>query len=79
MAHEDSVTSLDIDPTGLHVVSAGHDRSLRVWDICSKKCVNEFSAHRRKHDEAIHSVRFHPTLPFMARFESQCLTFNSLF
>lgn len=35
VAHLDSVTSLDIDPSGLTLVSGGHDCSVRFWDIVS--------------------------------------------
>jgi len=33
LAHQDAVTSLDIDPAGLTLVSGGHDCSVRFWDI----------------------------------------------
>lgn len=33
LAHLDAVTSLDIDPAGLTLVSGGHDCSVRFWDI----------------------------------------------
>lgn len=33
IGHLDSVTSLDIDPSGLTLVSGGHDCSVRFWDI----------------------------------------------
>ncbi len=46
---------------------AGHDRSIRMWDVASRRCVSEFTAHRRKYDEAIHAVRFHSSLPYLAR------------
>ncbi|PWN17923.1 WD40 repeat-like protein [Microstroma glucosiphilum] len=31
--HKDAVTSLDIDPAGLKLLSAGHDGALRIWEI----------------------------------------------
>lgn len=33
IGHLDSVTSLDVDPSGLTLVSGGHDCSVRFWDI----------------------------------------------
>ncbi|KAK0548105.1 1,2-dihydroxy-3-keto-5-methylthiopentene dioxygenase [Tilletia horrida] len=33
VGHLDSVTTLDIDPAGLTLVSGGHDCSVRFWDI----------------------------------------------
>ncbi|VDM25429.1 unnamed protein product [Hydatigera taeniaeformis] len=45
---------------------AGHDASIRLWDVETRTCVQEFTSHRRKHDESIHSVAFHPTLPLIA-------------
>ncbi|KDN38707.1 WD40 repeat-like protein [Tilletiaria anomala UBC 951] len=33
--HQDAVTSLDIDPAGLTLVSGGHDCSVRFWDLVS--------------------------------------------
>lgn len=68
VGHQAAVSSLDFDPTGLYLVSCGHDRSIRVWDVASKKCVHEVTTHRHKHDEAIHAVRFHPTLAHFARY-----------
>jgi WD40 repeat protein len=59
-----------------HLVSnaaPGHDRSVRIWDIAGRRCVSEFTAHRRKFDEAIHSVRFHSSLPFLARYAFACV------
>lgn len=38
----------------------GHDSSVRLWDIGSRACLQEFTAHRKTYDEAIHTARFHP-------------------
>ena len=38
-AHLDAVTSLDIDPAGLTLVSGGHDCSVRFWDIAGGSLV----------------------------------------
>ncbi|CAG8522954.1 1082_t:CDS:10 [Paraglomus occultum] len=66
-AHLDSVTSLDIDPSGMILISGGHDASIRLWDILSgQTCVQEFMSHRRKSDEGVLCLQYHPTLPWLA-------------
>ncbi|KAI8140171.1 WD40-repeat-containing domain protein [Fennellomyces sp. T-0311] len=65
-AHLDAVSCLDIDPSGMALVSGGHDSSIRLWDISmSKTCMQEFSAHRRKGHEGVLSVQYHKTFPWM--------------
>ncbi|CAM0139791.1 unnamed protein product [Umbelopsis sp. WA50703] len=66
-AHLDGVTALDVDPSGLTLVSGGHDGSIRFWDISSstRACLQEFTAHRRKADEGVLSVQFHKNLPWL--------------
>ncbi|KAG0206009.1 hypothetical protein BGX28_002511 [Mortierella sp. GBA30] len=65
LSHLDAVSSLDIDPSGLVLCSGGHDGSVRLWDISSstRSCLQEFTGHRRKSDEGVTTVRYHPTLP----------------
>ncbi|MEQ2172186.1 hypothetical protein GOODEAATRI_018547 [Goodea atripinnis] len=41
--------------------SPRHDCSIRLWNMESKTCIQEFTAHRKKFDESIHDVAFHPT------------------
>ncbi|CAB4406266.1 unnamed protein product [Rhizophagus irregularis] len=67
LAHLDSITSLDIDPSGMILLSGGHDSSIRLWDIVStRQCIQEFVSHRRKSDEGVLSVQYHPSLPWIA-------------
>ncbi|VDN98564.1 unnamed protein product, partial [Rodentolepis nana] len=66
VAHLEGVTSISIDPRGTVLLSASHDASIRLWDVETRTCIQEFSSHRRKHDESILSVVFHPTLPLIA-------------
>eukprot|EP00002_Diphylleia_rotans_P027272 TRINITY_DN5465_c0_g2_i1.p2 TRINITY_DN5465_c0_g2~~TRINITY_DN5465_c0_g2_i1.p2 ORF type:complete len:102 (+),score=14.77 TRINITY_DN5465_c0_g2_i1:354-659(+) len=66
LAHSDSVSSLAIDPHGVNFVTSGHDSSIRFWDIASRECVNEISAHRNKYNEAIHCVAFHSSGTYTA-------------
>ncbi|WAR63909.1 hypothetical protein PtB15_16B68 [Puccinia triticina] len=52
LGHLDSVTSLSIDPTGLILVSGGHDCSIRFWDLTgSRTCLQEISSHRYKSNQ----------------------------
>ncbi|XP_043210226.1 striatin-3-like [Amphibalanus amphitrite] len=66
VAHQDAVTSLAVDPNGLYLLSGSHDCSVRLWNLETKQCVQEITAHRKKSDESIHCVGFHPTKPYIA-------------
>ncbi|XP_015218682.1 striatin isoform X2 [Lepisosteus oculatus] len=66
VAHLDAVTSLAVDPNGLYLMSGSHDCSIRLWNLESKTCIQEFTAHRKKFDESIHDVAFHPSKCFIA-------------
>ncbi|KAI9329538.1 WD40-repeat-containing domain protein [Obelidium mucronatum] len=63
LGHVNSVTSITISPTssGLYFASGGHDCSLRWWDIGTRTCIQEYSTHRKKDDEGIWDVSYHPT------------------
>lgn len=65
-AHTDAVTSLSVEPNGLLLLSGSHDGSLRLWNLESKSCLQEITAHRRKLDEAVLAVAFHPSRPLLA-------------
>ena len=41
IAHEAAVGSIAFDPSGLYMVSGGHDRSVRMWDVGTRTCVYE--------------------------------------
>uniref|UniRef100_A0A673MQ66 Striatin-4-like n=1 Tax=Sinocyclocheilus rhinocerous TaxID=307959 RepID=A0A673MQ66_9TELE len=66
VAHLDAVTCLATDPKGAYLISGSHDCSVRLWMLDNRTCVQEITAHRKKHDEAIHDVAFHPSQPFIA-------------
>ncbi|XP_028648737.1 striatin-4 [Erpetoichthys calabaricus] len=66
VAHLDAVTCLAADPSGVYLISGSHDCSVRLWMLDSRTCVQEITAHRKKHDEAIHDVAFHPSQPYIA-------------
>ncbi|XP_050300974.1 striatin-3 [Anthonomus grandis grandis] len=66
VAHLDAVTSLAVDPNGLYLLSGSHDCSIRLWHLDNKTCVQEMTAHRKKNDESIFDVAFHPSRPYIA-------------
>ncbi|XP_060530536.1 striatin isoform X2 [Cylas formicarius] len=66
VAHLDAVTSLAVDPNGLYILSGSHDCSIRLWHLDNKTCVQEITAHRKKFDESILDVAFHPSRPYIA-------------
>ena len=64
-------TLLDQDLTvlclqGVELLISGHDCSIRLWNLDSKTCVQEITSHRKKFDESIHDVAFHPSKPYIA-------------
>uniref|UniRef100_A0A336KGC5 CSON006515 protein n=1 Tax=Culicoides sonorensis TaxID=179676 RepID=A0A336KGC5_CULSO len=73
VAHLDAVTSLAIDSAGLYLLSGSHDCSIRLWNIDTKTCVQEITAHRKKFDESILDVAFHPSKPFIASAGSDAI------
>ncbi|XP_063697417.1 striatin-3-like [Culicoides brevitarsis] len=66
VAHLEAVTSLAIDAHGLYLLSGSHDCSIRLWNMDTKTCVQEITAHRKKFDESIFDVAFHPSKPYIA-------------
>ncbi|KAK2512318.1 hypothetical protein Q9966_016413 [Columba livia] len=66
VAHLDAVTCLAIDPSGGFLMSGSHDCSLRLWHWGHRACVQELPAHRRRHDEGVLGVTFHPQRPLGA-------------
>lgn len=67
VAHKDAVSCISIDPSGLYVMTGSHDSNVRFWDLVSKHCIQDISVtHRKKFDEAVHSVAYHASKPFVA-------------
>ncbi|KRZ74385.1 Striatin, partial [Trichinella papuae] len=74
VAHLDAVTCLSIDPNGLYLLSGSHDGSLRLWNVDTKMCLQETTAHRKKFDASLHAVAFHASRPMIASAGADGLT-----
>ena len=59
-----SISRSQFDPIFLEII--GHDCSVRLWNLETKTCVQEITAHRKKFDESIFDVAFHPSMPYIA-------------
>lgn len=66
VAHLENVTCLAIDAQQTCLASGSHDRSIRLWDLEQKNCLQELTVHQKKDDEAIHDVIFHSSKPYLA-------------
>ncbi len=62
LAHSEPVTVLDVSFQNNLIATTGLDSSLRLWDLRNYKCLREFSLHRKKYDESIFDIKFHPDL-----------------
>ena len=51
VAHTESVSSVTFHQNSC--ITGSHDGSVRIWDLSSKTCVQEFTAHRKKFDESV--------------------------
>jgi len=56
MAHAASISSLSLSPDGRELVTAGHDASLKFWDLEKRACTQETAAHRVMRGEGICAV-----------------------
>ena len=54
--HKNWVRGARFGPDGRLVASGGDDRTLRLWDIRTKRCVRIYD----DHSSSIHKVDFHP-------------------
>jgi len=69
LAHPASISSLDVDETGETLITSCHESSIRFWNIGSRKCDQDLSAHqthRRKNDEGITDICAHPCQTLIA-------------
>ena len=45
--HKETVSSVAFDKTGEHIISASKDRTIKVWNIASRKRVKELTGHKK--------------------------------
>ena len=57
LGHEQSVLAIAVDPSGRYIVSAGKDRSLKLWDAESSELL---TAKPQAHESAIYDVAISP-------------------
>ncbi|KAJ3039309.1 hypothetical protein HDV00_012301 [Rhizophlyctis rosea] len=62
IGHLDGVTTVDVAPGGLTMATGGHDCSIRWWDLSTRSCIQEYTGHRKKNDEGVWTVKYHPSL-----------------
>ncbi|KAL3450402.1 cell-cycle nuclear protein [Aspergillus insuetus] len=56
LAHPSAIASLSLSPDGRELVSAGHDASLRFWNLETRSCTQEITSHRLMRGEGVCSV-----------------------
>ncbi|KAF2404292.1 WD40 repeat-like protein [Trichodelitschia bisporula] len=56
VAHGSAVSSLSLSKNGREAVSAGHDASIRFWDLEKRVCIQEVTTHRVMRGEGVCSV-----------------------
>ncbi|CAG8052464.1 unnamed protein product [Penicillium salamii] len=56
LAHPAAIASLSLSPDGRELVSAGHDASLRFWDLEKRTCNQELTSHRLMRGEGVCAV-----------------------
>ncbi|KAJ3441211.1 connector of kinase to ap-1 isoform e [Anaeramoeba flamelloides] len=66
VSHLDSVTSVDIEPSGLTFATASHDYLVKFWDFSTNKCLQQIKVCKKKDDESIHTLAFHQKSRLMA-------------
>ncbi|KAJ5182408.1 hypothetical protein N7492_000024 [Penicillium capsulatum] len=53
LAHPAAIASLSLSPDGRELVSAGHDASLRFWNLEKRSCTQEVTSHRLMRGEGV--------------------------
>ncbi|KAJ5104305.1 WD40-repeat-containing domain protein [Penicillium alfredii] len=56
LAHPAAIASLSLSPDGHELVSAGHDASLRFWNLEKRSCTQELTSHRLMRGEGVCAV-----------------------
>ena len=53
LAHPAAIAALSLSPDGRELVSAGHDASLRFWNLEKRSCTQELTSHRLMRGEGV--------------------------
>ena len=61
-AHENWVRALLVHPSGNYIISAGDDRTIRVFDIKANRCLRTLE---NAHGHFVSCLDMHHTLPIM--------------
>ena len=56
VAHLASIASLSLSPDGRELLTAGHDASVRVWNLEKRTCTQECTVHRLMRAEGVVSA-----------------------
>ncbi|KAJ5506997.1 hypothetical protein N7527_009140 [Penicillium freii] len=56
LAHPAAIASLSLSPDGRELVSAGHDASLRFWNLEKRSCTQELTGYRLMRGEGVCTV-----------------------
>ncbi|KZF20532.1 WD40 repeat-like protein [Xylona heveae TC161] len=56
LAHPAAISSVSLSPDGRELVSAGHDASLRFWNLEKRSCTQEITSHRQMRGEGVCAV-----------------------
>lgn len=56
LAHPSSISSLSLSRDGREAVSAGHDASIRFWNLEKRVCTQMISSHRIMRGEGVCAI-----------------------
>ncbi|KAJ6070959.1 hypothetical protein N7467_012278 [Penicillium canescens] len=56
LAHPAAIAAMSLSPDGRELVSAGHDASLRFWNLEKRSCTQELTSHRLMRGEGVCAV-----------------------
>lgn len=56
LAHPSAIAALSLSPDGRELVSAGHDASLRFWNLEKRSCAQLLTTHRLMRGEGVCTV-----------------------
>ena len=63
VAHPDVVSRVDLSAS---LIVSGASDTVRLWDLGTRNCLTDVVAHRKKFDEGVTALAFHPSLPEFA-------------